>query len=165
MFHSYFLTFFEGNIFFYTTTLTNCKLQQERPYGKIFLVKNKDKCSCYSIYMKFQSSNHKKLSRHFTETFGKKICKCPELFRKNQCKGDFLTKRNPADALYLIYIRSLYIASRILIESLEALTRGVLLKKVFLKISQNIQGNICIGVSAVNHFHKKARPATLLKVH
>ena len=29
----------------------------------------------------------------------KKICKCPELFRKKQCKGDLLTIRNPADAL------------------------------------------------------------------
>ena len=46
-------------------------------------------------------------------------------------------------------------------ESAEAATRGVLYKKVFLEISQNLQENIC----AIVFFNKVAslRPATLLK--
>ena len=44
----------------------------------------------------------------------------------------------------------------------EAATGGVLLKKVFLDISQNSQGNTCARVSFFN-IVAGLRPATLLK--
>ena len=43
----------------------------------------------------------------------------------------------------------------------EAATGGVLCEKMFLEISQNLQGNICFGVSFL--IKLQARPATLLK--